>query len=73
MKSNKKRPRVSSGDGSEPKKRCSTRSKVAGIFISRTTAALIRESFSNQKGVVVLETTPVAENLVDMSLEEILS
>ena len=73
MKSNKKRPRVSSGDGSEPKKRCSTRSKVAGIFISGMTAALIRESFPNQKGVVVSETARVAENLVDMSHEEILS
>ena len=73
MKSNKRRPRVSNGDGPEPKKRCSTRSKVAEIFPSGTTAALIRESFPNQKGVVVSETAPVAENLVDMSLEEILS
>ena len=73
MKSNKRRPRVSNGDGPEPKKRCSTRSKVAEIFPSGTTAALIRESFPNQKGVVVLETAPVAKNLVDMSLEEILS
>ena len=54
-KANKKRSRVSSGDGSEPKRRCSTRSKVAGIFIFGATAALIRESFPNQKGVVVLE------------------
>ena len=29
-KSNKKRPRVSCGDGPEPKRKCSTRSKVAG-------------------------------------------
>ena len=72
-KSNKKRPIVSNGDGPEPKKRCSTRSKVAEIFPSGTTAALIRESFPNQKGVVVSETAPVAENLVDMSLEKILS
>ena len=59
--SNKKRPRAS------------MRSKVAGIFTSGTTAALIRESFPSQKGVVVLETAPVAENLFDMSLDEILS
>ena len=37
------------------------------------TAALIRESFSSQKGVVVSETAPVAKNLFDMSLDEILS
>ena len=49
------------------------RSKVAGIFTSGTTAALIRQSFPNQKGVVVSETAPVVENLFDMSLEEILS
>ena len=63
-KSNKKRPRVSSGEGPEPKKRCSTRSKVAEIFPSGTTAALIRESFPNQKGVVVSETALMAENLL---------
>ena len=72
-KFNKKRPRVSSGDRPDPKRKCSTRSKVAGIFMSGTTAALIRESFPKQKGVVVSETAPVAENLFDMSLEEILS
>ena len=60
-KSNKKRPRAS------------RRSNVAGIFTYGTTAALIRESFPSQKGVVVLETAPVAENLFDMSLDEILS
>ena len=49
---NKKRSRVSSGDGPEPKRRCSMRSKVAGIF----TSGAIRESFPNQKGVVVSET-----------------
>ena len=72
-KSNKKRPRVSSGDGPDPKRKCSTRSKVAGIFTSGTAAALFRESFPKQQGVDVSETAPVAENLFDMSLEEILS
>ena len=72
-KSNKKRPRVSSGDGPDPKRKCSTRSKVAGIFKSGTTATLIQESFPEQKGIAVSETAPVAENLFDMSLEEILS
>ena len=43
-KSNKKRPRVSRGDGPEPK-----RSKVAGVFTSGATAALIRESFPTRR------------------------
>ena len=60
-KSNKKRPRAS------------RRSNVAGIFTYGTTAALIRESFPSQKGVVVSETAPVTKNLFDMSLDEILS
>ena len=64
----KKRPRVSSGDGPEPKRKCSTRSKVAGIFTSGATAALIRESFPNQKGAVVSETAPMPDDLLDMSL-----
>ena len=46
------------------------RSKVPGIFTSGTTAALIREYFPSQKGVVVSETAPVAENLFNMSLDE---
>ena len=41
-KSKKKRPRVSRKDGPEPKRKCSTRCKVAGIFTSGATAALIR-------------------------------
>ena len=61
-KSNKKRPRTADGDESEPKRRCSTRSKVAGIFTSGATAVLIRDSFPNQKGVAVLETAPMPED-----------
>ena len=72
-KANKKRPRASSRDGPAPKRKCSTRSKVGSIFMSGTTASLIREAFPNQKGVVVLKTAPVAKNLFDMSLDEILS
>ena len=48
-KSNAKRPRVSSRDRPDPKRKCSTRSKVAGIFTSGMTVALIRESFPKQK------------------------
>ena len=70
-KSNKKRPRVASGDEPEPKRRCSTRSKVAGIFTSGATAALIRESFPNKKEVVVSETAPIPDDLLDISLEEV--
>ena len=60
-------------DDSAPKRKCFMRSKVAGVFTSGMTAALIRESFPNQQGVVVSETAPVPKNLFDMSLEEILS
>ena len=66
-KSNKKRSRIADGDESESKRRCSTRSKVAGIFTSGETAALIRESFPNQKGVVVSETAPMPADLMDIS------
>ena len=71
-KSNKKRPRISDGDESKLKRRCSTRSKVAGIFTSGATAALIRESFPNQKGVVVSETALMPADLMDISLEEVI-
>ena len=71
-KSNKKRLRVADGDKSAPKRKCSTRSKVAGVFTSGATAALIRESFPNQKGIVVSETAPMPEDLLDISLEEVI-
>ena len=71
-KSNKKRPRIADGRESKLKRRCSTRSKVAGIFTSGATAALIREAFPNQKGVVVSETAPMPEDLMDISLEEVI-
>ena len=71
-KSNKKRPRTAEGDESEPKRRCSTRSKVAGIFTSGATVALIRDSFPNQKGIVVSETAPMPEDLMKISLEEVI-
>ena len=67
-KSNKKRPRTADGDESEPKRRCSTRNKVAEIFTSGATAVLIRDSFPNQKGVVVSETASMPEDLLNISL-----
>ena len=69
---NKKRPRTADGDEPEPKRRFSTRSKVAGIFTSGATAALIRDSCPNQKGVVVSETAPMPEDLMNISLEEVI-
>ena len=56
-KANKRKPRRADGgadrDKPAPKRKCSTRSKVAGVFTSGANAALIRERFPNQKGVVV--------------------
>ena len=46
-KSNKKRQRLADRAGPAPKRKCSTRSKVAGVFTSGATAALIKESFLN--------------------------
>ena len=40
-------------------------------FTSGATAALIRESFPNQKGVVVSETAPIPDDQLDISLEEV--
>ena len=73
--SKKKRPRAPVGDKPNPMRKCSMRSKVAGTFTSGTTAALIRESFPKQKGVIVSETATVPDMslYVDMSLDEILS
>ena len=44
---------------------------MAGVFTSGATAALIRESFPNQKGIVVSKTDPMPEDLLDISLEEV--
>ena len=71
-KTNKKRQRVADGDESALKGKCSTRSKVAGVFTSDATAALIREAFPDQKGIVVSETAPMPEDLLDISLEEVI-
>ena len=71
-KSNKKRPRVADGDESEPKRRCSTRKKVAGVFTSGATAALIRELFPDQQEIVVSENAQIPADLLDISLEEVI-
>ena len=68
-KANKRRPRGADGGEPAPKRKCSTRSKVAGVFTSGATAALIRETFPNQKGIVVLET---AASLLDLTAASML-
>ena len=74
-KAKKRKPRGADigtdGDEPAPKRRCSTRSKVAGVFTSGASAALIRDRFPTQKGVVVSETAPIPEDLLNVSLEEV--
>ena len=43
---------------------------MAGVFTSGATAALIKELFPNQKGIVISETAPIPEDLLNVSLEE---
>ena len=62
-KANKRKPRgtascVEEGE-SAPKRKCSTRSKVKGVFTSGASAALIKKSFPDHTGVVILETAPI--------------
>ena len=45
---------------------------MAGVFTSGATAALIKESFPNQKGIVISETAPILEDLLNVSLEEVI-
>ena len=41
------------------------------MFTSGASAALIRDHFPDQKGVVVSETAPIPEDLLNVSLEEV--
>ena len=45
---------------------------MAGVFTSGAMAALIKESFPNQKGIVISETAPIPEDLLNMLLEEVI-
>ena len=45
---------------------------MAGVFTSGATTALIKESFPNQEGIVISETAPIPEDLLDVSLEEVI-
>ena len=75
-KANKRKPRGANGcaGGDEPasKRKCSTRSKVNGVFTSGASAALIKGCFPDQKGVFVSETAPIPEELLNVSLEEVI-
>ena len=75
-KANKRKPRgadrCADGDEPAPKRKCSTRRKVAGAFTSGASAALIKDRFPDQKGVVVSETAQIPEDLLNVSLEEII-
>ena len=75
-KANKRKPRgadrCADRDEPAPKKKCSTRSKVAGVFTSGASAALIRDRFPDHKGVVVSEMAPIPEDLLNVSLEEVI-
>ena len=46
---------------------CSTRSKVKGVFTSGASAALIKKSFPDHTGVVISETAPIPEDLLNVS------
>ena len=75
-KGSKRKPRgadrCADGDEPVPKRKCSTRSKVAGVFMSGASAALIRDGFPEQKGVVVSKTALIPEDLLNVSLEEVI-
>ena len=75
-KANKRKARgaprcVEEGDPA-PKRKCSTRSNVKGVFTSGASAALIRNCFSDHTGVVISETAPIPEDLLNVSLEEVI-
>ena len=73
-KAAKRKPRRADGgaDGDEPAhKRTCTRTRVAGVFTSGANSAFIRDQFPNQKDVVVSETAPMPEDLLNISLEEV--
>ena len=42
------------------------------MFTSGASAALIRDRFPDQKGVIVLETAPIPEDLLNVLLEEVI-
>ena len=75
-KANKQKPRGTARcvEGDEPatKRKCSTRSNVNGVFTSGASAALIKNCFPDHTGVVISETAPIPEDLLNVSLEEVI-
>ena len=75
-KANKRKPRGAArcveGDEPAPKRKCSTRSKVKGVFTSGASAALIKNCFPDHTGVVISETAPKPVDLLNVSLEEVI-
>ena len=75
-KANKRKPRGSASCVAEgeagPKRKCSTRSKVKGVFTSGASAALIKKGFPDHSGVVISEKAPIPEDLLNVSLEEVI-
>ena len=75
-KANKRKPRGTDkradGDEPAPKRRCSTTSKVKGVFTSGACAALIKDHFPDNTGVVVSDAAPLPEDLLNLSLEEVI-
>ena len=70
-----KRQRVAVGEGPSPKRKCSTRSKVDGVFTSEATAALIKESRSRsliRRGSLFQRRLRYREDLLDILLEEVI-
>ena len=73
-KANKQKPRgaaicVEWGEPA-PNRKGSTRSKVKGVFTSGASAALIKNCFPDHTGVVISETAPIPEDLLNVSLED---
>ena len=45
---------------------------MAGVFMSGASAAFIKDRFSDQRGVFVWEMAPIPEDLLNVSLEEVI-
>ena len=59
-------------DEPAPKRKCSARSRVKGVFTSGASAALIKKGFPDHRGVVISENAQIPEDLLNVSLEEVI-
>ena len=75
-KANKRKSRGTArcveGDEPAPKRKFSTRSNIRGVFTSGASAALFKNCFPDHTGVVISETAPIPEDLLNVSLEEVI-